>query len=384
MQYRPFGKLDWQVSALGFGAMRLPVLNDDSGTIDEPQAIAMIRAAIDGGVNYVDTAYSYHRGKGEGLVAKALKEGYREKVRVATKMPSWLVKTPDDLDRLLDEQMSRLEISKIDFYLLHSLNATHWKNYQTLNIFDWAERQKADGRIGAFGFSFHDAYPVFEEIVNGYDAWDFCQIQYNYMDIDNQAGMRGLKLAAEKGLGVVVMEPLGGGALAKSPMPGTVDLIFADSNRQWRSAEWGLQWVWDQLEVSVVLSGMSTMEQVQQNLESASRSGAGSLNEEDHHVIEEVRQAFHSLIPIPCTACEYCQPCPNDVFIPKIFSIYNNAIMYQEPGHGRWAYNDIIKSENRADNCIECGLCEDACPQQIEIIDWLKTAHSYLSETGKS
>jgi predicted aldo/keto reductase-like oxidoreductase len=381
MQYRQFGKLDIKVSALGFGAMRLPVVDGDSGVIDEPVAINMIRQAIDGGVNYVDTAYPYHRGTSEGLVAKALKDGYRKKIYIADKMPSWLVKNYQDLDRYFEEQCLRLEVEKIDFYLLHALNASHWKNFCELDVFSWIEKQKADGKIGAIGFSFHDEHSVFEDIIKGYDAWDFCQIQYNYMDVDYQAGERGLKLAAEKGMGVVVMEPLRGGSLAKDPMPPEVQKVFSQSNRNWKPVEWALQWVWNQPEVSLLLSGMSTIEQVQQNLVSADKSSVGMLTDDDLAVIDNARKAFHSLTPIPCTKCEYCLPCPSDVAIPTIFALYNEGIMYQNPGHARWAYKNNFKDENKADNCIECGLCEEACPQGIEIIDWLKTAHSYMTET---
>ena len=382
MRYRQFGKLEFKTSALGFGAMRLPTL-PKTGEIDEPLAISMIRTVIDHGVNYVDTAYSYHDHQSEILVGKALKDGYRQKTAVATKMPSWLIKDTADLDRYFNEQLAKVDVEKFDFYLLHALSADRWETYKRIKVFDWIERQKANGKIGAIGFSFHDEYPVFEEIIHGYDAWDFCQIQYNYMDTDYQAGERGLKLAADRGLGVIVMEPLRGGGLARNPMPDAVDHVFKRSGRDWTPAEWALQWVWDQPEVSLLLSGMSTMQQVEQNLVSASRSGIGSLSRADQIIIEEVRDAFQSLVPIPCTTCGYCQPCPQDVLIPNIFSIYNESIMYDNQGNGQWRYGNI-KPENRADQCVECGECEAACPQHIEIIDWLKTAHTYLSRPAQS
>jgi len=382
MQYRQFGKLEFKTSALGFGAMRLPTI-PETGEIDEPLAISMIRTAIDHGVNYVDTAYSYHDHLSEILVGKALKDGYRQKTAIATKMPSWLLKDTADLDRYFNEQLAKVDVEKFDFYLLHALSAGRWETYKRIKVFEWIERQKADGKIGAIGFSFHDEYPVFEEIIHGYDAWDFCQIQYNYMDTDYQAGERGLKLAADRGLGVIVMEPLRGGGLARNPMPGAVDQVFKRSGRDWTPAEWALHWVWNQPEVSLLLSGMSTMQQVEQNLVSASRSGIGSLFLADQIIIEEVRDAFQSLVPIPCTTCGYCQPCPQDVLIPNIFSIYNESIMYDNQGNGQWRYGNI-KPENRADQCVECGECEAACPQHIEIIDWLKTAHTYLSRPSQS
>lgn len=380
MKYRKFGALDWEVSALGFGAMRLPILDNDSGKINEPLAMKMIRHAIDEGVNYVDTAYPYHQEQSERFIAKVLKDGYREKVKLATKMPSWLVKEEADFDRFLEEQLRRLDVDFIDFYLLHSLNAKDWANYQKLDVFDWAEKKMAEGLFGHLCFSFHDDYPVFEEIVNGYDNWTMAQIQYNYMDTANQAGTKGLKLAADRGLAVAVMEPLRGGRLAKNPGPKAVEAVWARSVHDWSPAAWALHWVWDQPEVSVALSGMSTMQQVEENLETASASAVGKLSEQDRELIVEAQRAYDSLAPVPCTQCEYCLPCPNGVAIPQIFEVYNEALMYEEFSGARWAYDNQISPEARADNCIECGDCEAACPQSIEIIDWLAKAHEFLSE----
>jgi predicted aldo/keto reductase-like oxidoreductase len=380
MKYRKFGSLDWDVSALGFGAMRLPVLENDSGKINEPMAIAMIRKAIDGGVNYVDTAYPYHHGKSEGLVGKALKDGYREKVRVATKMPSWLVNKEKDFDRFLEEQLKRLDVDKIDFYLLHSLNAREWRKFKDLDVFTWAEKRMAEGLFDHLCFSFHDEYSVFESIVTGYDNWTMAQIQYNFMDVNYQAGHKGLKLAADRGLAVVVMEPLRGGRIAKNPAPMPVAVVWEKSERDWTPVEWALHWVWNQPEVSTALSGMSTMEQVEQNLATASESGVGKLNEADLGLIKEARQAYEGLAPVPCTKCEYCLPCPNGVAIPRIFEIYNDAVTYDSWGHARWAYNEQMKPEERADNCIECGECEAVCPQHIEIIEWLAKAHEIMAK----
>ena len=380
MQYRKFGSLDWEVSALGFGAMRLPILDDDSGKINEPLATEMIRHAIDNGVNYIDTAWGYHREQSEPFVGKVLKDGYREKVRLATKMPSWLVKEEADFDRFLEEQMKRLDVDYLDFYLLHTLNAEFWQRYQDLDVFSWAEKRMAEGVFGHLGFSFHDEYPVFESIVNGYDHWALAQIQYNYVDTDYQAGRKGLKLAADRGMAVVVMEPLRGGRIAKNPPPEPVAKVWARSEREWTPAEWAFQWLLDQPEVSMSLSGMSEMSHVEENLEIASESAVGKLTEADHERIEEAREVYFSLAPIPCTQCEYCLPCPSGVAIPRIFDMYNDAVAYDAWGHARWAYNNPLKPEARADNCIECGDCEEACPQNIKIIDWLATAHQKLAE----
>ncbi len=376
MQYRTFGKLDWKPSALGFGAMRLPTLNDDQKQIDEPLATRMIRYAIDHGVNYVDTAYPYHGGASESFVGRVLQDGYREKIKLATKLPCWLVKTPADFDRYLDEQLERLQTNHIDFYLLHALGEKQWHIMRDMGVLDWAERALGDGHIRHLGFSFHDTYAAFQEIVDAYDAWTFCQIQYNYMDIDYQAGTRGLKYAADKGLAVVVMEPLRGGQLAQTP-PEAVARLWATAAQQRSPADWALQWVWNQPEVSLLLSGMSAMQQVMENVASAERSAPGTLTETDLALIGKVRAAYQLLSPIPCTNCKYCMPCPNGVNIPGIFEIYNSALMYGNLESARATYHWVGK-EHQADRCIECGECEEKCPQGISIIEWLKKAHELL------
>lgn len=378
MKYRKFGSLDWEVSALGFGAMRLPVLDEDSSKINEPLAMAMMRRAIDQGVNYVDTAYPYHQGQSERFVGKMLKDGYRDKVRLATKMPCWKVEEAADFDRLLDEQLTRLDVDFIDFYLLHALDKNAWEKMQRLGVLDWAEKRMAEGSFGHFCFSFHDEYPVYESIVTGYDNWAMAQIQYNFVDEDYQAGRKGLKLAAERGLAVVVMEPLRGGRIAKNPPPEPVAEVWAKSERDWTPAAWAFHWLWDQPEVSVTISGMHKMADVEENLALAEDAEVGVMTERDQELVREARKAYASLAPIPCTQCEYCLPCPSGVRIPTIFEMYNDAAAYDAWGHARWAYNNPLKPEHRADNCIECGECEAACPQNIKIIEWLATAHEKL------
>jgi len=380
MRYRRFGRLDWQVSALGFGAMRLPVIDRDPSCIHEAEATQMLHYAIDHGVNYVDTAYAYHGGMSEPFLGRALQGGYRGRVRLATKLPSWQVERAEDFDRYLDEQLERLQTDYLDFYLLHNLNAKVWAKLRDLGVLRWAERAMASGRFRSFGFSFHDRYEVFQEIVDATDLWTLCQIQYNYMDEHNQAGRRGLQYAAGKGLAVVVMEPIRGGSLARN-IPPQVQAIWDEAPVRRTPAEWALQWVWNHPEVSVALSGMSTMRHVVENVASADRSGPGILTAEELALIARVRDAYLGLRPIPCTDCGYCQPCPQGVNIPRTFELYNDAFMYRYPDRAR-AFYTWLRADERADQCIACRECEEKCPQQIAIPDWLEKVHAFLTSEG--
>jgi len=377
VKYRQFGKLDWKVSALGFGCMRFPIKDNDHANIDEPEAIRMLHYAIDHGVNYVDTAYPYHGGNSERVVGRALKGGYREKVRLATKLPCWLVKTAEDFDKYLNEQLDKLQTDRIDFYLLHGLSESRWPQMRDLDVLDWAEGAIADGRIGHLGFSFHDKYEVFQEIVDAYDKWTFCQIQYNYMDVENQAGTKGLKYAASRGLAVVIMEPILGGRLVNPPEP--IQELWDSAPMKRSPADWALQWLWNQPEVSVVLSGMSTMGQVEENVASAAASEVGILTEEELALVERVREKYRELCPIPCTSCGYCMPCPNGVNIPRNFEIYNEGVMYDKPDHARRAYEWMSEGE-RASVCIQCRECEEKCPQSIPISEYMPLVHQVLGE----
>lgn len=376
MQYRKFGKLDLQVSALGFGCMRLPVIDGTRGSIDQAEATRMIRYAIDQGVNYIDTAYGYHEKMSEVAVGKALQDGYRQKVNLATKLPVWLVNETADFDKLLNEQLGKLQTDHIDFYLMHALNGESWKKVVELDLLSRAEAARADGRIRHIGFSFHDNLDAFKEIIDGYNHWDFCQIQYNYMDIENQAGTEGLQYAASKGLGVVVMEPLLGGKLARH-IP-ALEPIWETTATKRTPADWALQWLWNQPEVSVILSGMSTMPQVEENVASANMSGTGTFRPEDAAVIAAVRAKIQQLSPIPCTKCEYCLPCPNGVAIPRNFEVYNEGAMYFDQDGARNAYKHWIKDESKAAQCIQCQECEGKCPQKISISEWMPVVEEVL------
>lgn len=378
MKYREFGSLGWEVSALGFGAMRLPLLDKDPAQVDEAEAVRMIRHAIDNGVSYVDSAYMYHGGTSEVIVGRALEDGYRDKVRVATKLPPRNAETSSDFDRLLNEQLGRLQTDHVDVYLLHGMNRHAWPRLRDMGIIPWAESAMADGRIGCLGFSFHDDLPAFKDIVDGYDNWAMCQVQYNFMDTEHQAGTEGVQYAAGKGLAVVVMEPLRGGKLGKAPE--AVANVWADAPRRRSPAEWALLWALNQPEVTMALSGMSTMEQVVENLDVASRSEVGILTGEEMALYDRVREAYYGLSPIPCTSCGYCLPCPSGVAIPRVFQVYNESIMYDDPRTGRFRYRGPggITEGERADQCTECGECVMVCPQEIDIPEWMKTVHELL------
>jgi len=356
----------WSASALGVGTMRLPAgasLRD----IDEPRAIRIIRKAIDGGVNYVDTAWDYHEGTSEFVVGKALKDGYRGKVKLATKLPVWLVNDARDFDRLLNRQREKLQVEHVDLYLLHSLNRSQWKKVRSLGVLDWLERTRADGRIGLIGFSFHDDYALFQEVVDAWDKWTFCQIQYNYMDEQNQAGTRGLEYAAAKDLAVVIMEPLLGGYLVNPP--DFIRQLWDTAEVKRTPAEWALQWLWNKPQVSVVLSGMNSLEQVEENLSSADRSGVGILTPDEVALVERVARE-HPMPPIPCTRCHYCMPCSSGVNIPANLHAYNRGAMGGRMSLGLAEYLHL-QTGIRASQCTQCLRCDEICPQKIKVSEWM-------------
>lgn len=374
MQYRKFGKYDIKVSALGYGCMRLPVLKD--GSINEEEAVKQIRHAIDNGVNYIDTAYVYHGGKSEVLLSKAFADGYRDKVFVADKMPMWSIKTYGDFDRILNEQLDRLKTDHIDFYLLHSLSKNTWEKGRDLGALKFLDEAQKDGRIRHRGFSFHDKFDVFKEIVDAYN-WDFCQMQYNYMDEHNQAGVDGLRYASQKGMAVVIMEPLLGGKLARKP-PVQVQNVWDSAKVKRTPAEWGLRWLWNQKEVTVVLSGMNAIQQIDENIKIASETAVNSLSEEEKNLIYKARDKYKELTKVDCTGCRYCVPCPFGVDIPRIFHLYNQGSIYNDIEGSSRDYMHM-DAKNRASVCRECGRCERLCPQHIEIRKKLKEAHRVLS-----
>ena len=382
MLYRTLGEFGPEVSILGFGCMRLPVIGGEQHVIDYPLATSMLRDAIDAGVTYVDTAFPYHGtgfgqpGESERFVGTALADGYRERVLLATKMPSWLIKTRDDMERHLEGQLERLQTDHIDCYLLHALNATYWEALVAADVFAFLNDAIADGRIRYAGFSFHDELSLFKTIVDAY-PWAFAQIQYNLLDVDYQAGRDGLHYAAERGLGVIVMEPLKGGRLA-GRVPDDVCAAWDTATVKRTPAQWALRWVWDQPEVSLLLSGMSAPEQVADNLATADTGEPDSLATEERELVATVRDIYRSRTKADCTACKYCMPCPSGVDIPGVFACLNNASLYDDFEGAKASY--LEKVTEKASACTLCGACIPKCPQHIEIPDVLREALELFGE----
>ena len=363
MENRKFGKTGLNPSILGFGMMRLKKRAD--GSLDEDWAIKTLRAAIDDGLTYVDTAYSY--GDSERVTGLCLQDGYREKVTLASKMPIMMLKSEEDFDRILNEELERLQTDHIDVYLLHAVNAERWENFVVkFNVLEKMEKAKADGKIRHIGFSFHDSLESFKNILKAYDGWEFCQIQLNYQDANYQAGLEGMRLAHEMGLGVVIMEPLRGGALAN--VPADVAAMLPKS-----PVESALDFLWHHKEISVVLSGMSETEQVEQNMMYAHRASAGMLSDEEYASIMAAGEKMRQLGSVPCTGCDYCNICPQDIAIDEMFAIYNRTIRDGDSLRAIREYRGL--GERNQSGCIECGACVSACPQHINIPEELKKVH---------
>jgi len=355
--------------------MRLPVKED--GSIDEERATKQIRHAIDNGVNYVDTAWPYHNGESEPFLGRALADGYREQVKIATKLPSWLVKSREDMDMYLNAQLEKLQTKQIEYYLVHSLAGDEWDRIEKLGIREFFDEAKADGRIKHAGFSFHGHGSDFSRIIDGYD-WNFCQIQYNYLDEKNQAGTAGLEYAASKGLAVMIMEPLRGGNLAKT-VPPEVKEIWDQAKTKRTPAEWALRWVWNHPEVTVVLSGMNEESHVEENLRVAGGAHPNSMSGEELQLISQVEKKYRELMKVSCTGCRYCMPCPSGVNIPYCFEVYNNKYFSGKPEEAELQYvlrlSGIMTSGEPgfASQCIQCEQCLDKCPQHIDIPTVLAT-----------
>lgn len=374
MEYRKMENLGISTSLLGFGCMRFPTNAD--GSINEEEALAMIDRAYQAGVTYFDTAYPYHGGMSEVVTGKALARYPRDSYYLATKLPLWSVKTLEDVERIFSEQLERLQKDHVDFYLMHALGKDRWQFAKELDVLGYCEKLRAEGKIRYLGFSFHDNYEAFEEIITSY-RWDFCQIQLNYMDKDTQATLKGVELAEKLGIPIVVMEPVKGGSLANLPSEG-INELFQKMRPGATASSWALRYAGSFDNVKVVLSGMSTMEQVEDNL--LTFAGFEPLSDEEQAVIEKVSDALRSRVQNGCTGCRYCMPCPAGVDIPRCFGIWNQYHIYENVNEARWNWKNGINEANKASNCVKCGKCEQACPQHITIREDLARLQAELDD----
>ncbi len=371
MKYRTMGKLGVQTSAFGLGCMRFNGKAFGDTIIDEQKAISLIRQAIDGGVTYLDTAYVYLDKTSEIVVGKALQDGYRDKVTIATKMPLGYVKDRASMEALLEEELKKLQTDHIDFYLMHGLDKNEWEAFKAIGAPAFFDDMKREGKIRFKCFSFHGPYEDFAYILNDYD-WDMVQIQYNFMDIDHQAGRKGLQLAGEKGIPVVIMEGLLGGRLSSAPE--NVQALYDAFPVHRTPVEWAFRWLCNHPEVAVVLSGCNEPEQIEENLRIFDTVEAGVMDDAELKLMEDVRRAYLDRTKIGCTGCKYCMPCPNGVNIPGIFSVWNNVSLYCTDPANDWGLKRIKENGNGADQCVGCKRCEEACPQHLPIIEQLQCA----------
>jgi len=370
MLYRTMPKTREPLSILGFGCMRLP---QNKRSIDETAALALIDTAIENGITYFDTAVPYHMGASEPFLGRALaRDNKRSKVKIATKLPHWQTHSVRDMEAVFASQQENLQTDVIDYYLVHSLNTTTWDKAREAGVLDFLDKVKRDGRIRFAGFSYHGTREGFAPIVDAYD-WDFCQIQYNILDEQNQAGTAGLEYAASKGLGVIIMEPLRGGNLARTP-PAEIQSVWNRSGTKRSPAEWALRWVWNRPEVSVVLSGMNHPDQLEENLRIADAAQPGSLTSEEVSLVNEAATTYRKLMKVACTGCQYCLPCPAGVDIPGCFESYNNLHLFQDPGAAGFyliRMGGALSKPALASQCVRCGACVKKCPQSIPIPDVL-------------
>lgn len=379
MQYRKVPKNGDEISVIGYGCMRFPTR---MGRIDEKKAEEQIRYAINQGVNYFDTAYPYHNGTSESFLGKIFGQDQelRNKVKIVTKLPPWSVKTREDMDTILANQLKKLQIECIDYYLVHGIHSpTDWSRMKKLGVLEFLDEAKQKGYIKNVGFSFHSDLKTFKQIVDDYD-WTMCQIQYNYLDETNQAGTEGLRYAAERDIAVFIMEPLRGGNLA-GKIPKEAQQIFNENSKKRSAAEWALRWLWNHPQVTCVLSGMNVDEHIRENIEVAKTAPPNHLTDDEIMSISKVRDVFVKLTKVPCTGCAYCMPCPANVNIPLCFEKYNSKSYFRDLG-SKFMY--LVQSVGLPDKptlasqCVSCGKCEKNCPQHIEIRKELKNVSKEL------
>jgi predicted aldo/keto reductase-like oxidoreductase len=377
--YRKFGNTDIELSQLGFGLMRLPIREAfKPNKIDRRGARNMLHYAIEHGINYFDTAYAYHRQTSEDFLGKALTKSHRKKVYVATKLPTWMVKKKQDPTRLFNEQLRRLQSDHFDMYLLHSLGEGTWKIVKKFDLLTFMDKLQKKGKIRFPGFSFHGKLSLFKKIVDAY-PWVFCMIHLNYVDDHYQAGLAGLKYASKRGLSVMIMEGLRGGKLSNN-VPRAVTDIIQKAGRKQTPAQFAFRWLWNMPDISLVLSGMSTMEQLKGNIRFASQEHRRTITENELKLYAKVKEFYKSRIAVNCTECGYCVPCKQKVSIPFILGLYNDAHIFNAAQQSRWSYHVFVGPKHDASQCIACGECEEKCPQDIPIIKTLRKAHKELSK----
>ncbi len=378
MRFRAFGRLDWESSVLGIGVMRLPGFAEGGpGVLDGPEAVRMIRHGIDRGINYIDLGFPWDPVRHEPVVrtvGKALAGGYRERVKVALTVPALLVSSATDFDRCLDAQLEWLGCDGVDFCLLGRLTRDNWPALQQIDIIRRLETAQAGGRLAYAGFSFHDHYQVLKSIVQAYDRWAVCAVQYSYMDVDHDPGATGIRWAAEQGLAVVATEPFKGGRLTKEP-PAEIHALWERSGREWSPAEWALRFVWNHPGISVAVADMSSVRQMDDNLQVADAAEANSLSVSEEVVVGNVRDALRKRRPVPCPSCRPCMPCPVGIDVPRFFEIYNDAAMYDDIETARALCRD---ERIYPEDCNECGLCESRCAKRLPMIDLINEGRRFL------
>jgi predicted aldo/keto reductase-like oxidoreductase len=379
MQYRDYGKLGYKVSALGLGCMRLPmIIRDGKAEIDREKAFELIRYAADNGINYFDTAFGYHHGTSEAAVGEALEGERRSRVKIVTKQPLMAMKTQGDIRRNLEDTLKKLRTDFIDVYLVHNINpGASWDEIKRRNIIAEWEKFRSEGLIKAIAFSFHGDEKTFADILNYYN-WDMAQVQQNFMDVEAQATERAIGLCEKKGCACVIMEPLRGGGLA-TPPPSVQSLYDAHSVRR-SGADWAFRHLLDYSGVSCILSGMSTLDQLKDNIRifSADDAVPGCMSAADKALLSNARERYQSLRSIPCTGCQYCMPCPNGVNIPNVFSLFNDGKSFENFDQPRRGYSFAVNAKSDVSQCVACGVCAEKCPQKIDIVSNLKSAHSAL------